>query len=185
MNPQLADFLQYDYAEARTIATTLLTVSGGLLAGGIVFGEKYGDLHRAVGRPFRVGMFGLYAFATAGLSAGMALLSNYSGMVRMVRRYGGGITDQAAFAADVSMHNLGNGLLFVLAGAIMALGMLCLFLSADARQREREQAVPDGASMVEQKSPGDPLVGMGTLAGTAADDKPLPSSQTMHNEPPR
>jgi hypothetical protein len=59
-------------------------------------------------------------------------------MVRMMRRYGSGVKDPAAFAADVAAHNLGDGLLFILAGAVMALGMFCLFMSADARQRERE-----------------------------------------------
>jgi hypothetical protein len=113
-------------------------VSGGLLAGGILFGEKFGNLHRATGKAFRIGMLGLYAFATSGIAAGLALLTNFGGMVRMMRRYGGGVKDPAAFAADVAAHNLGNGLLFILAGTVMALGMFCLFMSADARQRERE-----------------------------------------------
>jgi hypothetical protein len=153
MNPQLTAFLQYDYAEARTVATTLLTVSGGLLAGGILFGEKYGNLHRATGKPFRLGMLGLYAFATAGMSAGLALLTNFGGMVKMLRRYRLGVKNQAAFAADVTAHNMGNAILFILAGAIMALGMFCLFMSADARQREREVAKAGAEPKPEEKTP--------------------------------
>jgi hypothetical protein len=34
-NPQLTGFLLYDYAEARMVATMLLNVSGGPLAGGL------------------------------------------------------------------------------------------------------------------------------------------------------
>lgn len=141
MDGRLTDFLQYDYAEARTIATTLLTASGGLLAGSLVFTEKFiGLQRRADARLWKMARLGLYAFAAAGFCSGGALIGNYASMVRLVRHYRDGIPDGARFAADIARQSGGMSLLFLGTGALMCLGLFCLLDAADIRHRKK----PDG-----------------------------------------
>ncbi|GAA4247009.1 hypothetical protein GBZ26_05855 [Azospirillum formosense] len=131
MDERLSSFLQYDYTEARTIATTLLTMSGGLLAGGLVFGEKFIELHRQPRQIWRWGMGGLYAFCAAGLAAGAALINNYSNMLGLLHDHQREVVDGVRFAAEVAKHNLSNALLFIMAGVLMFGGLFFLFVAAD------------------------------------------------------
>lgn len=143
MDGRLSSFLQYDYAEARTIATTLLTMSGGLLAGGLVFAEKFIELHRQPRQIWRWGMIGLYAFCAAGVFAGAALLMNYGSMLRLLHRHQTGTVDAALLAADVANHNLYSGLLFIPAGVSILLGLFCLFVAADKGRGTQALSTPE------------------------------------------
>ncbi|WP_146041924.1 hypothetical protein [Azospirillum argentinense] len=131
----MSSFLQYDYTEARTIATTLLTMSGGLLAGGLVFGEKFIELHRSPRQIWRWGMIGLYAFCAAGVFAGAALLMNYGSMLALLHRHQTGTVDATLLARDVETHNLYSGLLFIPASVAILVGLFCLFVAADKGRR--------------------------------------------------
>lgn len=142
MDGRLSSFLQYDYAEARTIATTLLTVSGGLLAGGVVFCEKFVELHRQPSRIWKWGMGGLYAFCAAGGFAGIALIMNYASMLHLLHRHQAGVEDTARFVLDVADHNLLNGLLLGSAALSMVIGLVCLFFAADKGRGARQTLSP-------------------------------------------
>ncbi len=146
MDGRLTDFLQYDYAEARTIATTLLTASGGLLAGSLVFTEKIIGLGASDVRLWKKARLGLYAFASAGFCSGGALISNYANMLKVLRRYRDGITDGRAFAADIAAQNLSMAILFVGVGGLVVIGLLCLLDAADVRHRVKQPVVAGSAA---------------------------------------
>lgn len=143
MDGRLTDFLQYDYAEARTIATTLLTASGGLLAGSLVFTEKIIGLRASDVRLWKKARLGLYAFASAGFCSGGALIGNYANMLKVLRRYRGSIPDGRAFVADIAAQNQSMAILFVSVGVLVAIGLFYLLDAADVRHRVNEDFVTE------------------------------------------
>ena len=84
---------QFFPVRSCTIVTTLLTMSGGLLAGGVVFAEKFIALHRRSGLVWKLGMGGLHAFCVAGLAADAALINNYSNMLGLLHDHQRSVVD--------------------------------------------------------------------------------------------
>ena len=67
--------------------------SGGLLAGGVVFGEKFIKLHRPSGPVWRWGMGGLYAFCVASVFAGGGLFMNCGSRLGLLHDHQRGVVD--------------------------------------------------------------------------------------------